>query len=90
MRDVGHHFGGVGASFSSYFGCLGGSGCQVRLGRCFGRRQEQVARLQEQVPRLQGQEQLPQEPGTLQRQVQLQGQEPRRDAAPRAASDRNI
>ena len=24
MRDVGHHFGGFGASFSSYFGCLGG------------------------------------------------------------------
>ena len=28
---------GSGASFSIYFGCLGGSGCQVCLGRCFGR-----------------------------------------------------
>ena len=29
--------GGFGASFSIYFECLGGSGCQVRPGRCFGR-----------------------------------------------------
>ena len=32
MRDVGHHFGGLWASFSCYFGCLGG----LRLPRATG------------------------------------------------------
>ena len=37
QQGLGLDFGGFGNSFWIYFGCLGGSGCQVRLGMCFGR-----------------------------------------------------